>query len=147
MTCCVQAAKWLEALSLWGELSDGKLSGMKPDASGRVVICFPHRSGEVIMYNSIMAACQHCSAAKWALELFQEMAQRALKPSTSSYNALLAACETQTMWEDCLPLALSEITFPSLKRCPGPCFRSCLAPMSSATAAACVPVQGRSVAT
>ena len=52
----------------------------------------------------IIAACQHCSDASWAMQLFQEMPRRTLKPNTSSYNALLAACEAATLWEECLSL-------------------------------------------
>eukprot|EP00438_Fugacium_kawagutii_P019245 Skav234693 [mRNA] locus=scaffold3643:167957:169555:- [translate_table: standard] len=61
---------------------------------------------DVIMYNSMIAACQHCSDAAWALRLFQEMPNKKLKPNTSSYNALLAAFESATLWEDCLSLLL-----------------------------------------
>ena len=54
--------------------------------------------------SGIIAACQHCSDASWAMQLFQEMPRRTLKPNTSSYNALLAACEAATLWEECLSL-------------------------------------------
>ena len=93
LSCCVQAAKWPNAIGLWrdvkGHKGKGKLRQIRPD---------------VIMYNSILSACQHCSAASWALELFQEMPKQKINPTTSSYNALLAACESATMWEDCISL-------------------------------------------
>ena len=93
LSCCVQAAQWPHALSLWcdvcGPKKARKLDRLKPD---------------VIMYNSIIAACQHCSAASWALELIEDMPKKALTPSTSSYNAVLAACESSTMWEECLSI-------------------------------------------
>jgi hypothetical protein len=60
----------------------------------------------VISLPGIIAACQHCSDAAWALDLFREMVCRMLKPNTSSYNALLAACESATLWEECLCLLL-----------------------------------------
>ena len=50
----------------------------------------------------IIAACQHCADAAWAMDLFREMVCKMLRPNTSSYNALLAACESATLWEECL---------------------------------------------
>ena len=60
----------------------------------------------VISPPGIIAACQHCSDAAWAMDLFREMVCRMLRPNTSSYNALLAACESASLWEEGLCLLL-----------------------------------------